>query len=47
MVDKDQAFCVVFDQDWALATEERIGAYDRGEIGETSASSVFDKISSL
>lgn len=32
------------DQLWALEAEDRIDAYERGEIGATSATSVFEKI---
>ena len=32
------------DQLWATEVEERISAYDRGEIGTCSASRVFEEI---
>ena len=32
------------DQLWAMEVEDRISAYDRGEIGTTSASRVFEEI---
>ena len=32
------------DRLWALEAEERIDAYERGEIGATSVTAVFEKI---
>lgn len=32
------------DQLWAMEAEDRIDAYERGEIGATSATAVFEKI---
>ena len=34
------------DRLWAQEAEDRIEAYERGEIGATSATSVFEKINS-
>ena len=33
-----------FDQEWAIECEDRIRAFERGEMGASEASTVFDRL---